>query len=303
MTSFRSIVSAVDFSEHARHALRWAVALAALHESRLTILTAVDPLLAHAAHTRFNLDLVSESEQSLREFAASALPASWAWTPSYEIKAIVGDASDAIREGARRQHADLIVVGTQGLGGMRKLLLGSTTERLLRGTKTAVLAVPLGENDETAWEGERPPFAVKKILAATDFSIPASQAVAAAADLARAYKAALVLAHVVAPVTVPERWRSYVENVEEESISKARTRLERLAASISVGLVPELAVMMGRPADAIADLARERAAGLIVLGLVGEHPEPGTRPGAIAYRVLCLAHAPVLVVPPQPNHA
>jgi nucleotide-binding universal stress UspA family protein len=302
MTSFRSIVSAVDFSEHARHALRWAVALAALHESRLTILTAVDPLLAHAARTRFDLDLVAETEQSLREFVTSALPPG-AWTPSYEIKAVVGDAPDAIRQAAGREHADLIVLGTQGLGGVRKLLLGSTTDRLLRHTKTAILAVPLAEDDGMSSAPDRPPFAVKKILAATDFSAPANQAMAVAADLARAHNAALVVAHVVSPVTVPERWRAYVKDVEEESISQARTRLERLAASISVGLAPDLVVTMGRPADAIADLARERAAGLIVLGLVGEHHDPGARPGAIAYRVLCLAHAPVLVVPPHSNHA
>jgi nucleotide-binding universal stress UspA family protein len=302
MTSFRSIVSAVDFSEHARHALRWAVALAALHESRLTILTAVDPLLAQAARTRFDLDLVAETEQSLREFVASALPPG-AWTPSYEITAVVGDAPDAIRQAAGREHADLIVLGTQGLGGVRKLLLGSTTDRLLRHTKTAILAVPLSEDDGMSWAPDRPPFAVKKILAATDFSAPANQATAVAADLARAHNAALVVAHVVSPVTVPERWRAYVENLEQESIASARTRLEQVAASISAGLAPDLVVTMGRPADAIADLARERAAGLIVLGLVGEHHDPGARPGAIAYRVLCLAHAPVLVVPPQPNHA
>ena len=303
MVAFRSIVCAVDFSEHSQHALRWAAALAAQYESRLTILTAVDPLLAHAARTRFGLDLVADTEPTMREFAAAALPPSWPWIPSYEIKATVGEAADVIRHGAQQQHADLIVLGTQGLGGVRKFLLGSTTDRLLRHTKTAVLAVPLAEDDGMSWAGDRPPFAVKKILAATDFSAPANQAMAVAADLARAHHAALVVAHVVSPVTVPERWRAYVENVEEQSISQARTRLERLAASISVGLAPDLVVTMGRPADAIADLARERAAGLIVLGLVGEHHDPGARPGAIAYRVLCLAHAPVLVVPPQPNQA
>jgi nucleotide-binding universal stress UspA family protein len=267
----------------------------------LTILTAVDPLLAYAARTRFDLDLAADTNQVLREFVASALPASWAWIPSHESKVVVGEASDAIRQNARRQHADLIVLGTQGLGGVRKLLLGSTTDRLLRCTKTTILAVPPAERDDISWEGDQPPSAVKRILAATDFSVAANQAAAVAAHLAQAHGAALLLAHVVAPVTVPARWRSYAENVEEESVSRARTRLDAVAASVSAGLAPELAVAVGRPADAIADLARERNADLIALGLVGERHDPAGRPGAIAYRVLCLAHAPVLVVPPQPN--
>jgi len=304
MASFRSIVSAVDFSDQSRYALRWAAALAALHNSRLTILTAVDPLLAHAARTRYELDLVSQTEQSLREFVSSALPSTWSWIPSYEIKVLVGDAADTIRLGARREHADLIVLGTQGLGGVRKLLLGSTTDRLLRSTETAILAVPLAEQGVPDWESQgQPPMAAKTILAATDFSAPANHAVAVAADLARDHRAALVVAHVVSPVTAPPRWRSYVQTVQEEGIPKARTRLDHVAASIPADVTPELVVCIGRPADAIADLARERAAGLIVLGLVGENCNPSARPGAIAYRVLCLSHTPVLVVPPQPNQS
>jgi nucleotide-binding universal stress UspA family protein len=301
MIAFRSIVCGVDFSEHSRHAIRWAAALAALYESRLTILTAVDPLLAHAARSRFDHDLVADSAQTLRKFAASALPSAWPWIPRYEVKAVAGEAPDTIRQQSMREHADLIVLGTQGLGGVRKFLLGSTTDRVLRSTKTSVLAVPLVDDGEVSWAGDRPPFAAKTILAATDFSAAANQAVAVAADCARAHGTALVIVHVVAPISVPSEARPYVGNVEEEMVLRGRTRLDQLAASHSEGLLPELVVTIGRPAEAIADLAKERAAGLIVLGLVGERCDASGRPGAIAYRVLCLAHAPVLVVPPQTN--
>jgi nucleotide-binding universal stress UspA family protein len=303
MPSFRSIVSAVDFSDQSRHALRWAAALAALHHSRLTILTAVDPLLAHAARTKFALDLAADTEQNLREFAATALPNTWPWIPSYEIKVLVGDAADVIRQGARRAHADLIVLGTQGLGGVRKFLLGSTTDRLLRSTRTAILAVPLADHGEPASESQHSPLFAKTILAATDFSTPANDAAAVAADLACAHAASLLLVHVVAPVTVPSQWRSYVGGVDEESMSRARTRLDEIAASMPTGSVLESVVEIGRPAETIAELATQRRAGLIVLGLVGQSYDPSARPGAIAYRVLCLSRTPVLVVPPQPDQS
>ena len=57
MLTLRSILCPVDFSDQSQEALRWAVALAAQHRSRLTVLTAVDPLLAQAAKARLNLDL------------------------------------------------------------------------------------------------------------------------------------------------------------------------------------------------------------------------------------------------------
>ena len=43
---------------------------------------------------------------------------------------------------AERRRADLIVMSTHGLTGPRKWLLGSTTERVLRDTTTAVLVTP-----------------------------------------------------------------------------------------------------------------------------------------------------------------
>jgi nucleotide-binding universal stress UspA family protein len=58
-------------------------------------------------------------------------------------------------------------------------------------------------------------------------------------------------------------------------------------------------VSLGRPADSIASIAEEREAGLIVMGLIGDQGALAPRPGSIAYRVLCLAHVPVLVVPPH----
>jgi nucleotide-binding universal stress UspA family protein len=68
----RSILTAVDFSEHSRHALRWAGAVAARFRSRLTVISVVDPLLAEAARIRLDQDLAkTETETALREFVAA----------------------------------------------------------------------------------------------------------------------------------------------------------------------------------------------------------------------------------------
>lgn len=300
MLTLRSILCPVDFSDESQHALRWAVAIAARHQSRLTVLTAVDPLLAQTAKTRFSLDLAkAEMEPALRDLVTAVLPATAPWAPVSSIEARVGNASDVILEAAARAGADLIVMGTHGLGGFRKLLLGSTTERILRRTHTPLLAVPGVVAQSLILDAAGPRFNMKTILMATDFSEASADVGRWAAGLAQRIDVPLVLAHVVAPVAVPPRWRSYAEGVDEDRVAQTRVRLETLSTSLPDRVPSEVVVSLGRPADSIASIAEEREAGLIVMGLIGDQGALAPRPGSIAYRVLCLAHVPVLVVPPH----
>ena len=297
MMTLRSILCPVDFSEPSQHALRSAVAIAAQYKSRLTVFTAVDPLLAHAAEARFSQDLAKDTETALREFVSAATPGAAAWAPPVGIDVQVGEASELIVDAAARQQADLVVMGTHGLGGFRKLLLGSTTERVLRRTQTPLLAVPLTQPQLVVIDPSGPRFATKTIVAATDFSEAAAAAVRCGSALAEERTAPFILVHVVAPVTVAARWQSYLEGVNDERMSQARSGLESVAAGLHTRQPPDLVVVLGPAAEAIAETAQQRDAGLIVMGLSGEQGAFAPRPGTIAYRVLCLAHVPVLVVP------
>jgi len=300
MMTFRSILCAVDFSEHSRHALRWADRLRSA-DGRLTVVTAVDPLLSAAARTRLNFDLLTAVEQELQEFISSTLSNSSGPT-TYRAIICEGQPDLVIRKVAGQEQADLIVVGTQGLGGIRKWLLGSTTQQVIRATRIPVFAVPLLESPESRETPNARSFDMTRILAATDFSVPGNYAVSCAADLAGAWGASLMVAHIVPAVAIPPRWRSYVEGVEEENVERARARLEQLKAGLAIANGLEPIVTVGRPADGISEIARQRHAQLIVLGIVGDAWDMAHRPGSIAYRVLCLAHVPVLAIPP-PGHA
>ena len=78
---------------------------------------------------------------------------------------------------------------------------------------------------------------------------------------------------------------------------KARTKMDTFVAPLGIGLQLETLVTMGSPADEIGAIAAEHNVGLIVMGLLGISGLRGTRPGSVAYRVLCLATAPVLALP------
>jgi len=300
MPTLRSILCAVDFSDQSQQALRWAVALAVQHQSRLTVVTAVDPLLAQAAKARFNLDLAAaETTPALREFVKAAFPAHPSWTLATGLDVRVGDAAELVQDAADRERADVIVMGTQGLGGFRKLLLGSTTERVLRRTHRPVLGVPLVNAQVFSLDDNGPRFNMRSMLMATDFSEASGDAALWAADLAREMSVPLVLAHVVTPADVPPQWLSYAGDAAAERAVLALERLEELAAHLPGMPGCDTLVAVGRPADAIASIAQDRRAGLIVVGLSGDHGGLAPRPGSIAYRVLCLAQVPVLVVPRQ----
>ena len=169
----------------------------------------------------------AETEPALREFVAATWPDGTAPSVQTIFKTPIGDPTTVILETAAHEAVDLIVMGTQGLGGFRKWLLGSTTERLLRRSHVPVLVVPLSE--ESGVPRVNAQFEIGHILAATDFSESSVAAVKYAAQLARRFSATLALTHVVEPLTVPSQWRPLAEESDETRVATARDRLTALA--------------------------------------------------------------------------
>jgi nucleotide-binding universal stress UspA family protein len=268
----------------------------------LIVISVVDPLLAEAARIQFNRDLTTtEIAPALREFVAATWPHG-APTTQVVFKTPLGAAAAAILDAASSETVDLIAVGTQGLGGIEKWLLGSTTERLLRETHVPVLAVPSGRRGSRESNADGI-ISGRRILAATDFSESSRAAVEYAVQLVRRFSAKLILAHAVEPLTVPAQWRSVVKQSDEERAVEARTRLKSLAEQSCSAQECEALVSVGRAADVIGTLAEEHRADLIVMGLTGAQGAFAPRPGSIAYRVVSSSAVPVLVVAPRARGA
>jgi nucleotide-binding universal stress UspA family protein len=298
--TLRTILCPIDFSDASREALRWAVAVAARQHSRLIVLAALEPLLAHAAQARFKQDLKADTATTLEDFVAGVVERKESERPKYDLDVQIGSASDVIVDAATRNSVDLVVMGTYGISGFRKLLLGSTTERVLRRTQVPILAVPHADHQPSAHMGaNRPVLPLATVLVATDFSEPAERAVRWASDLAHEHAATLVIAHIVAPLAVRVEWTGYVEGINEERMSAARAQLDERVASLGTSIQVESIVMLGRPVEAIASIANARNVSLLVMGLTGTERILAPRPGSTAYGVLSSVQVPVLVVPPE----
>jgi nucleotide-binding universal stress UspA family protein len=117
-----------------------------------------------------------------------------------------------------------------------------------------------------------------------------------AGDLASDIGVPLVLAHVVEPVVVSPLWLPLIADLDSEHVASAQRTLARCSANVR-NTHTDYVVSVGPPADTIASLAIEHGAGLVVLGLANGEDSEGRKPGSVAYRVLRIAHAAVVVVP------
>ena len=297
MVTFRSVVCPVDFSEHSVQALRLAAGLAGRDQARLTVMTVNEPLLAEAAAAAQlgSEYLAHEAAKEVQSLLQSLIPKGSSWAPKPDIVVRTGKPEGEILRCAAEQQADLIVMGTHGLGGYRKMFFGSVTERVLRRSSVPVLAVPLTDRRTVVFSDRGPIFNVPGILVPIDLSRSSDRQLRVAAELGRGFGTSLLVVHVVAEVRAHGGLHDAVKAHERVRIDEARERLARLTSENSGHIVFETRVAYGHPADEIARIAIEQGVGLIVMGLTGDGAS-GSCPGSVAYRVLTMAPTPVLAL-------
>jgi nucleotide-binding universal stress UspA family protein len=146
MKAYRKILVAVDGSAAANKGLREALRLAKAEGAKLCIVHVLDEFYAFAGYDGLGpmQDLVpSFREGGKRVLAkAKALAAKSGVAASTVMREVVGGpAAGPIVSEARKQGADLIVLGTHGRRGMRRLVLGSDAEQVVRTSRVPVLLV------------------------------------------------------------------------------------------------------------------------------------------------------------------
>lgn len=284
------VLAAVDFSESSQVALTFAGRLAKHCNSELHVLHAEEPMLAAAARAT-GTDLSAETRTELCNFVRSACPSVRPVAGHYVVE---GVAADVICDVARRESADVIVVGAHGMSGVERMVFGSTTEGVLRRADTSVFVVP------SNWSAPRPEGSdltgVGPVVVGLELTPSAIAAGRAAAALAKALGTSLEVRHVVPPLSVLSRWSAHAESAQKSRIEAARTQLT-CALHYLEGVVPSLVeVDTGPVPDRLAEAVSvtDKRYPLLVLG----RRTPGERdgaPGSTAYRVLTLAGVPVLM--------
>ncbi len=293
MLDVKRILYPTDFSSCAGHALPYTIDLAErfraeVHLFHTLVIHDVDP--GNAAHRLPNME---ELYRALEEQAEAQMKAAMDQHggPGFTVQRaqLRGiSAAGGILEYSAANDVDLIVMGTHGRRGLRRLLLGSVAEEIVRLAPCPVLTVP--EKD-----GGTSPTRVQRILAPVDFSEHSRLAMDYAQELARLFGAQLHLLHVVDEVIYPDFYPPVVpsgEAMTEELHDQSSTRLDALCAeSGAADLAAEAHVWAGRAPHQIAGFAAEIAADLIVIashGLTGiGHMLLGSVTEQVVRRVEC----------------
>jgi len=295
----KSVLIATDFSATSEKAIRHALAIARHFRAKLYLLHVVSSLgiiiagpdaiaqsttLAFRDLTLLERELVTSG--ALREMRHQAMVCSGdIWT---ELQRVIG-----------REDIDLVVLGTHGRSGFKKLVLGSVAEQVFRHAGCPVLTVgPCSPPDAPIASNGAP----RPVLFPTDFSDASLQALPYAVSIAGERRTNLVLLHMLSLAPHGEGHRRYtaadVEQIQMEARATARRQLRGLAAQANFAIEPALVAEFGPPAEGILRVASELHAEAIVIGLHRRvYAEVSAHlPWSTAYEVACQAACPVLTV-------
>lgn len=294
--TFTSILCPVDFSTHSRDAIQHAVAVAHRFDAHITAMFVNDPLLLAAASRTAGgqQQFITRTRRELERFVTRSIAPRSPMHDKIALIVTTGNPADEILHTVKRLRSDLIVIGTQGLSGFRKMFFGSTTEQVLRRATVPVLAIP--PSTLTRRHRRTRPMAITRVVAPIDLAGEWESDAIRAARLAAAFNSELVLVHVLAPLQTPPWLRSTGATIRRRRLEAARRALERVKAKLSRDLTITTRVLEGNPAHEIAQVTANSPC-LVAMSLRGGAGILGARRGSIAYHVLTHSSTPVLALP------
>ena len=291
MKTWNQILAATDFSAHARHAADRAARLA--HETGASLTLLHVPQADALGAMRRWMGQESAAEQVLLDQARQQLEALCAELASVrqlqvQARLCSGALLPEIDQAARALDAGVLVLGARGEGFLRRLVLGTTAERLIRRSDRPVLVVRLQAHE---------PY--RRVLVSVDFSPWSRQALDAARRVAP--HARLLLFHAF---QVPFEEKLHFAGVEAATIERYRQQARQQATQQLHALAHdaglraghwEPCVVEGDASQRIVEQEQERDCDLVVVGKHGQSAAEDLLLGSVTKHVLAEGGVDVLV--------
>ena len=204
-----------------------------------------------------------------------------------------GPTADEVLDLAENLEAGLIVVGSRGLGSVKRLVVGSVSESIVHGAVCPVLVLRGGLD---AWPPE-------KIILGDDGSQAAKGAGKLAAGMGKLFDVKALLMRVYPQLPeIDAEGRKFGARMADDELRREEHALTDRAVEIenAFGIRPKVRITVGDPAVALLKAAEEGAPErtLIALGSRGLDALQRLRFGSVSTKVLHAANGPVLVHPP-----
>lgn len=275
-----------DGSDSAERARSYAASLADRFEAELHVIHVDNPETEHDGPLQVRpADVLTDFHNGFD--GSAAVPASRV----RERRVGHRSAAQGILEYATEYDIALIVLGTHGRRGVRRLVLGSVAEEVGRRATCPVLTIGRTPTTPEGLEGGR-------VLVPIDFSEHQVRLLAHARELALAYDMTMTLFHVLELEGLPDLYRAYADPPEPGVLAdRTESVLDRRADEFRErGLEVDVEVRSGHAADTILTAADEGAVDLLAIATHGRSGMERVLMGSVAEKVLRHAHCPVFTV-------
>jgi nucleotide-binding universal stress UspA family protein len=294
MLEVKLILCPIDFSEFSVRAYRHALSLAENYRAKLVAQHIVELWRYPSACFAPSVAVYEGFCQGVRETGMKQLRE---FVKNYnhdeiqtELVVDQGMAPDSILSFAQTRKADVIVMGTHGLRGYDRLMLGSVTDRVMRQAPCPVLVVSNRPHESRAAGKENGHVHhLNRILFCSDFSENSDRSLNHAISVTEGYDAELTQLHVLEDAPSPAK--------TEEATAAVREKLEKLIPPEErTTLKVRTAVLIGKPYQQIIQFALESQIDLVAMGVRGRDALNLAVFGSTTYRVMQSGPCPVLAV-------
>jgi nucleotide-binding universal stress UspA family protein len=271
----KKILLAADGSENTAQATKAAVDIARRRGSEIHLIHVWHDVHTPHAHAFVKSELRQQGREILQKEVKRIEEQGGTVTRSYLREGRTFEEVIKLGDGL---EADLLLVGSRGHRGLRRMLVGSNSEDIVHHAHRPVLVVRPGED---VW----PPA---RVVAGDDFSEDARKAAELVANLGKLFGARMLLLHAV-------------PRLQQASCEPVEAKLEDRAGELEDILQqrPQTKIVAGDSAEVLIEAAREgEGPTLVAVGSRGLGPVGRLRMGSVSTKVIRAALGAVLVYPP-----
>ena len=324
----KKIMCAVDFSDFTDETLAYSIALGKGFHAKLFLAHIATDVNSSFVHSEIAIDRATIQEEYISN--AQEILGNMAKEITIENEIVIrnGDPADEICRLTLMEDIDLVITATHGKSGIKRFLIGSVTEKLMKALHCPLLVLRSQEHDFI------PPsdyeMRLKKVLVGCDFSPDSKLAFDHGLSLAQEFQAELYLTHVIKPTEHIELKSSDYINIipgdyvhwgtsdyfemqkketqeNQEKIKALRSRLERqlyfmIPEESKNWCNPHTILLAGEPYKELIKYAKEQDIDMIVLGIRGHTLLEKLLVGSTTDRVIRQSPCPVLAVRPMDEH-
>lgn len=318
----KKIMCAIDFSEFTPSIVSYGKSLAKEFDSKLCLCHIVPGTLMVASHMPPYVDYADIETERIQHTRDKLEKMAETFDVDCEIWVTAGHPADEIEKTARENQVDMVIAATHGGSGIKRFLIGSVTNRLVKILTCPLLVLHARENQTQATFEHG--IKLERILVGCDFSPDSSLAFEYALGLAQEFQTQLYLAHIMNPmVSTGLTAADYIKIQEGDHISWTRSEylelqkktvdedhkiksslLNRLERQLT-NMVPEdsrnwctpiTILLEGEPYKELIHYAEKKEIDMIILGVRGHSLLEQFLVGSTTDRVISRGTCPVLAV-------